>query len=130
MKKGKVEGNVFIHVTMSLDGLISRPGDELGWAFHFGTDHMVDEVMEEIGAVVLGNRGFKEGTMKENRLPYGHGESALFCRHPSGPRTSHHRRIDLYLSLQRHPTRHRIEAARNAAGDKRSASSARALINN
>ena len=71
MKKGKVEGNVFIHVTMSLDGLISRPGDELGWAFHFGTDHMVDEVMEEIGAVVLGNRGFKEGTMKESRLPYG-----------------------------------------------------------
>lgn len=64
-------GNVFIHVTMSLDGLIARPNDEIDWAFHYGTDSMVDEVMEEIGAVVLGNRGFKEGTMKESRLPYG-----------------------------------------------------------
>src|SRR5258708_25221249 len=64
-------GNVFIHVTMSLDGLIARSNDEIDWAFHYGTDAMVDEVMEEIGAVVLGNRGFKEGTMTESRLPYG-----------------------------------------------------------
>jgi dihydrofolate reductase len=64
-------GTVFIHVTMSLDGLIARPNDTLDWAFHYGTDHMVPEVMGEIGAVVLGNRGFKEGTMNESRLPYG-----------------------------------------------------------
>src|SRR5437879_3451313 len=64
-------GNVFIHVTMSLDGLIARSNDEIDWAFHYGADTMVDEVMEEIGAVVLGNRGFKEGTMTESRLPYG-----------------------------------------------------------
>src|SRR5260370_29176484 len=64
-------GNVFIHVTMSVDGLIARSNDEIDWAFHYGTDNMVDEVMEEIGAVVLGNRGFKEGTMTESRLPYG-----------------------------------------------------------
>jgi dihydrofolate reductase len=64
-------GNVFIHVTMSLDGLIARSNDERDWAFHYGADTMVDEVMEEIGAVVLGNRGFKEGTMTESRLPYG-----------------------------------------------------------
>jgi dihydrofolate reductase len=64
-------GNVFIHVTMSLDGLIARPNDAIDWAFHYGTDRMVAEVMEEIGAVVLGNRGFREGTMNESKLPYG-----------------------------------------------------------
>lgn len=64
-------GNVFIHATMSLDGLIARPNDEIDWAFHYGTDSMIDDVMEEIGAVVLGNRGFKEGTMNESGLPYG-----------------------------------------------------------
>ena len=64
-------GNVFIHVTMSLDGVIARPDDSIDWAFHYGTDHMVQEVMEEIGAVVIGNRGFKEETMSESGLPYG-----------------------------------------------------------
>ena len=64
-------GNVFIHTTMSLDGLIARPNDAIDWAFHYGTDGLVEEVLEEIGAVVLGNRGFKEGTMNESRLPYG-----------------------------------------------------------
>jgi dihydrofolate reductase len=62
---------VFIHVTMSLDGRIARPNDDIDWAFHYGTDSMAREVMEEIGAVVAGNRGFKEGTMNESRLPYG-----------------------------------------------------------
>jgi dihydrofolate reductase len=60
-----------IHATMSLDGFIARPNDEIDWAFNYDTDAMIDEVMKEIGAVVLGNRGFKEGTMNENRLPYG-----------------------------------------------------------
>src|SRR5690349_13543170 len=64
-------GNVFVHVTMSLDGLIAGPNNEFDWAFHYGTDHMVNGVMEEIGAVVLGNRGFREGTMDERTIPYG-----------------------------------------------------------
>jgi dihydrofolate reductase len=64
-------GKVFIHVTMSLDGFIGRPYGEIeDWAFHYGTDEMVDEVRGGIGAVVLGNRTF-EGTMKINGLPYG-----------------------------------------------------------
>ncbi len=64
-------GKVFIHVTMSLDGFIGRPNGKIeDWAFHYGTDEMVDEVMGKIGAVVLGNRTF-EGTMKINGLPYG-----------------------------------------------------------
>ncbi len=32
---------------------------------------MVDEIMQEIGAVVMGNRGFREDWMDENTIPYG-----------------------------------------------------------
>src|SRR5579859_7371798 len=64
-------GNVFIHVTMTLDGFMASPDDSIDWAFHYGTDNSVNEVMGEIGAVVSGNRGFKEGTMTEATLPYG-----------------------------------------------------------
>jgi hypothetical protein len=64
-------GNVFIHVTMSLDQLFARSNDDIDWAFHYGTDSIVYEVLEEIGTVFLGNQGFKEGTMQISRLPYG-----------------------------------------------------------
>lgn len=62
---------VFVHVTMSLDGFIARPnGDIADWAFNYSPDGMVDKVMGEIGAVVIGNRTF-EGTMRIHGLPYG-----------------------------------------------------------
>jgi dihydrofolate reductase len=64
-------GQVFIHATMSLDGMIASPNDEIDWAFRYGTDKMVEEVVGEIGAVLMGNRGFREGTMTADRLPYG-----------------------------------------------------------
>jgi dihydrofolate reductase len=64
-------GKVIIHATMTLDGYIARPDDTIDWAFKFGADEMVDEIMREIGAVVMGNRGFREGTMDESTLPYG-----------------------------------------------------------
>ncbi len=64
-------GKVIIHVTMSLDGFIAGPHGEIDWSFRYGTDASVEEIMKEIGAVVMGNRGFKEGTMNENTLPYG-----------------------------------------------------------
>ncbi len=65
-------GKVFIHVTMSLDGFIARPDGEIaGWAFNSGTDEMATGVMEEIGSVIMGNRGIKEGRIDENTIPYG-----------------------------------------------------------
>jgi dihydrofolate reductase len=64
-------GNVFIHVTMSLDGFIGRSNGQIDdRAFSYGTDEMVNEVMGDIGAVALGKRTF-EGTMKIGGLPYG-----------------------------------------------------------
>ena len=64
-------GKVFIHVTMSLDGFIARPNGDVGWSFNYHPDEMVDQVMAEIGAVVLGNRGFREASMNASTLPYG-----------------------------------------------------------
>jgi dihydrofolate reductase len=52
-------GKVMIHVTMTLDGFIARSNNSIDWAFRYGSDEMVDEIMTEIGTVVMGNRGFK-----------------------------------------------------------------------
>lgn len=59
-----------VHFTMSLDGFVAKPNDDIGWAFKYETDEMVQEVMGEIGAVVLGKRTF-DGTMKNDAVPYG-----------------------------------------------------------
>jgi len=58
---------VIIHATMTLDGFIARPNDEIDWAFKYGTDETIDGIMAEIGAVVMGNGG----DIHENALPYG-----------------------------------------------------------
>src|SRR5436305_13507641 len=112
-------GNVFIHVTMSVDALIARPNDEIeDWAFQYGTDEMVGKVMEEIGAVVLGNRGFKDGTLKENRLPYGG-----LVKVPHFVVTHEARKPvtigGLTFTFIADGIERAIEQARNAAGDKK-----------
>lgn len=58
---------VIIHVTMTLDGFMARPNDEIDWAFKYSADEMTKEIMAEIGAVVMGNGG----DITENALPYG-----------------------------------------------------------
>jgi dihydrofolate reductase len=110
--------NVFIHVTMSLDGLIARPNDDIDWAFHYGTDHMAGEVMEEIGAVVLGNRGFKEGTMQISRLPYGGMVNVPYfvVTHEA------HKPVTIggvTFTFLTDGIEHIVESARHAAGDKK-----------
>ena len=62
---------VLIHATMSLDGFIAGPRDEVDWSFQYGTDAMIENIMSEIGAVIIGNRGFREGSMTESAIPYG-----------------------------------------------------------
>ncbi len=62
---------VLIHVTMSLDGYIARPDDALAnWAFQYQPDAMIDEVMQEIGVVVLGYRTYQV-SVEHNQMPYG-----------------------------------------------------------
>lgn len=62
-------GKVIIHGTMSLDGFIAGPHDEMDWVFRYGSDKMVEEVIKEIGAVVLGKRTF-DISLEKNQLPY------------------------------------------------------------
>ncbi len=65
-------GKVFIHVVMSLDGFISKPDEtDTTWMFQYGSDAMAKRMMGEVGAVILGNKGFREGTMTVDMLPYG-----------------------------------------------------------
>lgn len=63
-------GKVIIHATMSVDGFIAGPHDELDWVFRYGSDAIVDEVVKNIGAVVLGRRTY-DVSIKNNQLPYG-----------------------------------------------------------
>ncbi|GAA0843477.1 dihydrofolate reductase family protein [Streptosporangium amethystogenes subsp. fukuiense] len=47
-------------VTMSLDGFIAGPGGDMSWLTeHLGPDPTVDELIGEIGALLVGNRTFR-----------------------------------------------------------------------
>jgi dihydrofolate reductase len=59
---------VIIHVTMTLDGFMARPNDEMDWAFKYSDDEMSKEIGAEIGAVVMGNGDYPTA---EDPLPYG-----------------------------------------------------------
>ncbi|MEU8382896.1 dihydrofolate reductase family protein [Streptosporangium sp. NPDC048865] len=47
-------------VTMSLDGFIAGPGGDMSWlADHLGPNPTADELVGEIGALLVGNRTFR-----------------------------------------------------------------------
>ncbi len=58
---------IIVHTTMTLDGFMARPSGNMDWAFKYAPDEMIGEIMTEIGAVVMGNRGY----FSEDALPYG-----------------------------------------------------------
>jgi dihydrofolate reductase len=66
--------------TMSLDGFIAGPGGDMSWLTeHLGPNPEVDELIGEIGALLVGNRTFRgddphRGTPKEGK-PFGGGWS-------------------------------------------------------
>lgn len=109
-------GKVTLHATMSLDGFMARPNDEMDWVFKYGTDEMVDEVMRAIGAVVLGHRTF-ELAIKKNGLPYG-GEvkvpQFVVTHEGRNPVT----RDGLTFTFVTDGLQRAIELAKAAAGDK------------
>jgi dihydrofolate reductase len=46
-------------VTMSLDGFIAGPGGDMSWLTeHLGPNPIVDDLLESIGALLVGNRTF------------------------------------------------------------------------
>lgn len=64
--------------TMSLDGFIAGPGGDMSWLTeHLGPNPTVDEVIGQVGALLVGNRTFHgddpyKGTTNEGK-PYGGG---------------------------------------------------------
>jgi riboflavin biosynthesis pyrimidine reductase len=48
---------VLWHTTMSLDGFVAGPHDEVDWIFeHAGPNATADEIIETTGAVLVGRR--------------------------------------------------------------------------
>jgi hypothetical protein len=71
---------VFIHKVMSLDGFISKPDEmDYAWMFAHGSGgKMPKRLMGEVGAVIQGNKAFRDGTMSDETLPYGGLKAAQF----------------------------------------------------
>ena len=71
-------GKVLYSATMSLDGFIAGPGGDMSWLIeHLGPNPTVDELISQIGALLVGNRTFRgddphKGTAKEGK-PFGGG---------------------------------------------------------
>lgn len=58
-------GKVLWHVTMSLDGFIAGPGDNMTWLTDYaGPNQTVDELLPAIGAVLLGGGTYRPGPGK------------------------------------------------------------------
>ena len=63
---------VLYHVTMSLDGFIAAPGDDMSWLGGLigGPNPMVDELLPQIGALLIGGNTFRPASSSTGR-PYG-----------------------------------------------------------
>lgn len=59
------------HITMSLDGFIAGPGDDMGWmGDYFGLNPTAEKVIGRIGAVLMGARTY-QAAMTVNGRVYG-----------------------------------------------------------
>lgn len=68
-------GKVLWHATMSLDGFIAGPGNDMDWIFEYaGPSPVVDEVIRTTGAIVAGRHTYDVGRRdagKASGAPYG-----------------------------------------------------------
>lgn len=68
-------------VTMSVDGFIAGPGGDMSWMTEYlGPNPMVEELIDEIGALLIGNRTFggddpHKGDADKEGKPFGGGWS-------------------------------------------------------
>jgi dihydrofolate reductase len=62
-------GKMLWHVTMSLDGFIAGPSDEMAWiSDYIGPNATVDDVLGQIGAVLIGGRTYHEAKTEEGKV--------------------------------------------------------------
>lgn len=113
-------GNVLIHMTMSLDGFIAKSNeDDWGWLSKYGSDDsddIAERIQKELGAIVLGNKDFRNNKVTAEALPYGGGQIPQFV-------VTHNAREPLNIGTTTFQfitggVRVAIETAKKAAGDK------------
>jgi hypothetical protein len=64
-----VAGKVLWHVTMSLDGFIAGPGDDMGWMGDYvGPNPTANDVLGQIGAVLIGARTYEPPKTEEDKV--------------------------------------------------------------
>ncbi|HUB71866.1 MAG TPA: dihydrofolate reductase family protein [Acidimicrobiales bacterium] len=60
------------HNTMTIDGFVAGAADDMSWMTpYFGADEIVDEVLPQIGALLVGARTFRGIMNSEEAKPYG-----------------------------------------------------------
>lgn len=66
---------VIIHLVISLDGFIAKEDEsDYEWMFKYGGDEpdpLAEDVINNLGAVILGNKDFRLNLVTEDALPYG-----------------------------------------------------------
>jgi hypothetical protein len=82
---------VRIHTTMTLDGFMARPTDEIDWAFKYADDEISKGIMAEIGAVMMGNSRYHPSTL------WRASQSATIRRYLQTSRPFDGWRIDVYI---------------------------------
>lgn len=81
-------GKVVVHRTMSLDGFIAGPGDDMDWIFEYPTLDQAAETMMATGAIITGRRTYEVGqrdTGKPSGEAYGgawQGAVFVLTHHP------------------------------------------------
>ncbi|EOD70182.1 dihydrofolate reductase family protein [Amycolatopsis vancoresmycina] len=68
------------HVTMSLDGFVAAPGDDMSWlgGLHTGPNPAVERVLGEVGAVLMGHRTYAPATTAEGEVYGGRWAGPIF----------------------------------------------------
>ena len=78
-------GQVLWHVTMSLDGFIAGPRDDMTWlADYLGPNPTADDVLAQVGALLIGDRTYQLAKTEEGK-PYGGawtGPQFVLSHHP------------------------------------------------
>lgn len=71
---------VLYHVTMSLDGFVAAPADDMTWlaGLHAGPSPAVTRLLEQLGAVVMGHNTYAPATTAEGRVYGGSWEGPIF----------------------------------------------------
>lgn len=82
---------VLYHITMSLDGFVAAPGDDMSWLagqHDGGPNPVVERVLGEIGAVLLGHRTYFPATTAEGEVYGGRWQGPKFVATQEDPATA------------------------------------------